>query len=392
MANTQLFITIAKEAGGVCTEIDEFLSQSRLVAQSIMGKSIWRTPPSSNTGLRIEFKWVLHLYNLYNCMFCTDMAAVCLIFFVLGLAPGVVLGEPTLPFCPCPSLPEVAFIWPEKCMAADFGSPETPVLHPPRVSELDDESLDRALDILRYSDAHMAVLFHASWCPFSKSCRSLFDDLSSMFPVIYHVAVEESVVMPSVLSRNGVHSFPSLFLQNRTSRVRYHGSRDLDSLVHFYKKNTGIEPIYRHPLAKEFNGFRRPFRNEGGQVKEHSPCQWEMSPKNLLQREPYLVFAVLFLVLRMLVYLFRKVLLQVKRCRLRRIWHVNLALLSENTRPFLKHALHMLSLNRIWCHLKFSKTRNFQEGAKNARIWASLASVFLGKRSVNRPGSSSEIH
>ena len=120
--------TIAKEAGGVFTEIDEFLSQSRLVAQSIMGKSIWRTPPSSNTGLRIEFKWVLHIYNLYNCMFFPDMAVVCLIFFVLGLAPGVILGEPTLPFCPCPSLPEVAFIWPEKCMAADFGSPETPVL------------------------------------------------------------------------------------------------------------------------------------------------------------------------------------------------------------------------------------------------------------------------
>jgi len=277
-------------------------------------------------------------------------------------------------------------------MVADFGSPKPPVLHPPRVSELDDVLLERALDILRYRDAHMAVLFHASWCPFSKSCRSLFDDLSSMFPKIYHVAVEESILMPSVLSRNGVHSFPSLFLQNQTSRVRYHGSRDLDSLVHFYKEITGIEPIALDPLAKEFSSLNRPFRNEGDQSIDHSSYPWEMSPKNLLQREPYLVFAVLFLVLRMLVYLFPKFLLQVKRCRLRRIWHVNLALLSENTPPFLKHALHMLNLNRIWCRLKFSKTRNFQEGAKNARVWASLASVSLGKGPVNRSGSSSETH
>jgi hypothetical protein len=71
-----------------------------------------------------------------------------------------------------------------------------------------------------------------------------------------------------------------------------------------------------------------------------------------------------FLILIMLVYLFPKVLLQDKRCWLKRIWHVNLALLNENTPPFLKHALHMLNLNRIWCFLNFSKTRNFQEGAK----------------------------
>lgn len=320
------------------------------------------------------------------------MAAACLIFFVLGLAPGIVLGESTLPFCPCPSLPEVAFVWPEKCMAADIGSSETPVLHASRVSELDDVSLERALDILRYRDDHMAVLFHASWCPFSKLCRSLFDDLSSMFPKIYHVAVEESVLMPSVLSRNGVHSFPSLFLQNQTSRVRYRGSRDLDSLVLFYKEITGIEPISLDPLVKEFNGFRRPSRNEGGQSMEDTPYPWEMSPKNVLQREPYLAFAILFLILRMLVYLFPKVLLQVKRCRLRRIWRVNLALLSENTPLILKHALHMLNLNRIWRRLKFSKTGNFQEGAKNARVWASLASVSLGKGPVHRPGSSCENH
>lgn len=320
------------------------------------------------------------------------MAAACLIFFVLGLAPGIVLGESTLPFCPCPSLPEVAFVWPEKCMAADFGSSETPVLHPSRVSELDDESFERALDMLRYRDAHMAVLFHASWCPFSELCRSLFDDLSSMFPKIYHVAVEESVLMPSVLSRNGVHSFPSLFLQNQTSRVRYRGSRDLDSLVHFYKEITGIEPISLDPLVKEFNGFRRPSSNGGPQSMVDTLYPWEMFPKNVLQREPYLAFAILFLILRMLVYLFPKVLLQVKRCRLRRIWHVNLALLSENTPLILKHALHMLNLNRIWCRLKFSKTRNFQEGAKNARVWASLASVSLGKGPVHRPGSSCENH
>ena len=107
-------------------------------------------------------------------------------------------------------------------------------------AQVDDVLLEKTLDFLWYNGGYMSMLFHASWCPFSKMCQSLFDILSSLFPNIHHVSIEESTVMPSSLSRNGVHSFPSLYLWNQTSRVHYHGSRDLKSLVLFYKEITGI--------------------------------------------------------------------------------------------------------------------------------------------------------
>lgn len=43
----------------------------------------------------------------------------------------------------------------------------------------------------------------------------------------------------SVLSKYGVHSFPSILLVNGTSRIRYRGQKDMLSLVHFYNRITG---------------------------------------------------------------------------------------------------------------------------------------------------------
>ncbi|KAI8021456.1 5'-adenylylsulfate reductase-like 5 [Camellia lanceoleosa] len=61
--------------------------------------------------------------------------------------------------------------------------------------ELDGESLDRAL-ISSQTNVYAAALFYASWCPFSSGVRSKFAVLSSMFPQIKHVMVEQSSAMP----------------------------------------------------------------------------------------------------------------------------------------------------------------------------------------------------
>jgi hypothetical protein len=45
----------------------------------------------------------------------------------------------------------------------------------------------------------------------------------------------------SVLSQYGVHSFPILFMHNRTARVRYYGPRNLEYLKRFYQNYTGKE-------------------------------------------------------------------------------------------------------------------------------------------------------
>ncbi|KAD5803522.1 hypothetical protein E3N88_14882 [Mikania micrantha] len=104
--------------------------------------------------------------------------------------------------------------------------------------ELNGESLEKVLSS-NQMNMYVAILFYASWCPFSRSLQSNFDALSSMFPQIKHVTVEQSSVPPIVFSKHGIHSVPSILLVNRTTRMRFHGPKDLHSVLHFYQKATG---------------------------------------------------------------------------------------------------------------------------------------------------------
>jgi len=294
-----------------------------------------------------------------------------------------------LMFCPIPNLQD---IFSDKCMASDSDSlpPDALGFLPDRVRELDAVSLEAALNILqKSSNPYIAVLFYASWCPFSKQCRPIFNVLSSMFPTIHHVAVEESASRP----RYGVHSFPALFLQNQTSRVRYHGSRKLDSILHFYENVTGIKSISpdfaTQASSSSLTDLDR-VKDVEGEV--HCPYSWAKSPEKLLQQDTYLILAILFLVLRMLHFLFPKVLIWLKRVWKRHVWPVNGAILRENPPTFIEQILYIFDINRIKSSLKFCKRRNFQEGAMNAKAWASksLASVSLGEGSSSKVGSTSE--
>ncbi|CAL9098785.1 unnamed protein product [Musa textilis] len=148
------------------------------------------------------------------------------------------------------------------------------------------ETLERYLNC---GDQYCSVLFCASWCPFSWDIQPIFDALSSMFPQIKHLLVEESSIMPSVLSRNGIHSFPAIMLINRTSRVRYHGPKDLNSLVHFYKKSTGLNPIMYLAIDKPGSG----------NVK--SPVLEVESASELIAKEPYLTFAIINISLKIII-------------------------------------------------------------------------------------------
>ena len=61
----------------------------------------------------------------------------------------------------------------------------------------DEVSLQRALNIVHMnSHEYVAVLFYASWCPFSRTFRPSFSILSSLYPSIPHFAIEESAVRP----------------------------------------------------------------------------------------------------------------------------------------------------------------------------------------------------
>lgn len=106
-----------------------------------------------------------------------------------------------------------------------------------------------------------------------------------------------------------------------------------------------------------------------------------LSLMEILKREPYLVFSISFLCLRLLLGIFPEVLSQLKAFWVSYIPHFNVGIFAE-TSQIMGRILHMIDVRRVWTKLRLCKTRNFHEGAKNARVWASsFASVALGESS-----------
>ncbi|XP_057486788.1 5'-adenylylsulfate reductase-like 5 [Actinidia eriantha] len=247
--------------------------------------------------------------------------------------------------------------------------------------EVTAESLDRALSSSQ-TNVYTAALFYASSCPFSSGVRSKFAALSSMFPQIKHVLVEQSSAMPSVLSRYGIHSLPSILIVNQTTRVRYNGPKDLSSFVRFYKRTTGLHPV--GDVTEDQGSY-----SQSGHRVLHP---WNgNSLKEIMTREPYLVFSVMFLFLRVFLYFFPDIISQLISLWVAYLPHRNVAIFGES-RQFLGRVLHLVDIKRVWSKLKTCKTRNFHNGARSARVWASsLASVSLGETSLARspaPGGS----
>lgn len=62
--------------------------------------------------------------------------------------------------------------------------------------QVDGDLLDRRMNA-NHGNAYTSILFYASRCPFSRAVRPKFDILSSMFPQIKHLIVEQSQALPS---------------------------------------------------------------------------------------------------------------------------------------------------------------------------------------------------
>lgn len=218
---------------------------------------------------------------------------------------------------------------------------------------------------------YFSIFFYASWCPFSRKTRPIFDALSSMFPQIRHMAIEESSAMPSLFSRYGIHSFPSILMTSRTTRMHYHGPKELDSLVKFYKETTGF-----HPVAY-FSVEETPI------TPNRTPLNfYSQSVKEIVKSEPCLSFAVLFVCLKALIFIVPIIVSHIKAFLFAYALHVNSEIFGEWSH-LLERALHVIDLRKIWSKLSlFNKGRNFRKGATNAGVWASsLTSVSLGESS-----------
>ncbi|CAL5369929.1 unnamed protein product [Camellia sinensis] len=244
--------------------------------------------------------------------------------------------------------------------------------------EMDGESLDRAFSS-GHTHVYTAVLFYASGCPFSSVVQTKFAALSSMFPQIKHVIIEQSSAMPSIFSRYGIHSLPSILMVNRTTRVRHHGPKDLCSFVHFYKRTTGLDPVV--DLIEDQGSYS----DSGHKLL---PSWKGNSLKEMLMREPYLVFSVMFFFFRVLLYFFPEIIHHVIALWSTFVPHLNVRIFGESSQ-ILGRVLYLIDVKRVWCKLKLCKTRKFHDGARSARVWASsLASVSLGKTSSPRLSAS----
>ncbi|KAK6945432.1 hypothetical protein RJ641_026534 [Dillenia turbinata] len=238
--------------------------------------------------------------------------------------------------------------------------------------------LDRSLNF-ELGNVYIAVLFYASWCPFSHSSHELFETLSSMFPQIQHLVIEKSSAMPSVFSRYGVHSLPSILILNQKLRVKYHGPKDLPSLVKFYEKTTGLQPT-QYLVWDESLG-------SGMIEKTIMQPMHGSSVKEILNSELYLALSLMFLILRLVLLILPKVLSCVRTFWNSYVPHLNLEIFGE-TSQILGRVLRMIDMKRVWTKLRLLKTRNLHESARSGRAWASsLASVTLGERSWARRSS-----
>ncbi|KAH0860572.1 hypothetical protein HID58_088833 [Brassica napus] len=228
------------------------------------------------------------------------------------------------------------------------------------------------LDNSNHVNAYTSILFYTSRCPFSRAVRPKFDVLSSMFPHIRHLVVEQSQALPSY----GIHSLPSILMVNQTFRIRYHGQKDLTSFIQFYELTTGLKPVQYvdegEPTSYDTHGNLITWLHSGSSIKE------------ITERDPYLVLALMFLSLKLAILIF-----PIMGARLQTLWasyapHLSLGILGETSQLF-GRAMHMIDVRRLWIKLRLAKTRNFQERAKNA-----LASVSLGKSTSQSGARQSE--
>ena len=210
----------------------------------------------------------------------------------------------------------------------------------------------------------------------------------------------------SVLSKYGVHSFPSILLVNGTSRVRYRGRKNILSLVRFYNRITGKVLLFFHmwcvcvcvcgwSCSNEFclviSGLKPiPYYNNAELVTIESvgrpviQLAKPSSPNNILKSDPLLAFSFVFVCLRVAMFKLPHVLHQLNNLCRSCVPHLNLEIFGE-TRQLMGRILQMLDIRRAWAKLRLYKTKNIHKGARNARVWASsLASVSLGESSSSR--------
>jgi hypothetical protein len=105
---------------------------------------------------------------------------------------------------------------------------------------------------------------------------------------------------------------------------------------------------------------------------------WNGSIYETVKSEPYIAFSIMFICLRIFLFLFQKFCAVIKGFWMQYFPHINLGVLAKLTQ-LLECVPHAVDVRKFW-----SKWR-FMVGVRNAKVWASsLTSVSLGGQSSPR--------
>ncbi|PSR99877.1 5'-adenylylsulfate reductase-like [Actinidia chinensis var. chinensis] len=305
---------------------------------------------------------------------------VLLVVVVVRLTYAEPVRVPSSSVCPVNSLTNSVIRFLDLSCPLNGDQP-IPYVDSVAVTEVDEVSLQRVLGLVHSnSHNHIALLLYASWCSFSGSFRPTFSILSTMYPSIPHFAIEESVIKPRTLTKFRVHGFPTLLLLNSTMHVRYHGSRTLGSLVAFYNDVTGLMMAPLDGKSLERIQHSSDHEEKSGKLESY-PFSWARSPKNLLRQETYLALATAFVLLRLLFFIFSTLSVctqwawrgYIQNTRLRSLW--------ENPLSYLNRATQLFNSSKERC-----KRSNLQDGALNAKAWASKSLASFGDASTSLRG------
>lgn len=152
-------------------------------------------------------------------------------------------------------------------------------------------------------------------------------------------------------------------------------------LVHYLAVIVGIRIDSLDQLSLEKIGRSSTDKSHGNTEPESCPFSWARSPENLLRQETYLALATTFVVLRLLYSFFPTLLICIQFAWRRVIQNIRLGSLLEHPLIYLKRLIQSFNCLKEPC-----KRSNLQEGAMNARAWASksLATVSIGEESSSR--------
>lgn len=120
-----------------------------------------------------------------------------------------------------------------------------------------------------------------------------------------------------------------------------------------------------------------------GSSRSVMPGYWSML--KLAKDEPFVLFAVLFVILKVVADFIPIVISHLRAFLAVRVRNLNLGI-RRGSSQLMERVLTVLDVKRLWSKLRLSnKTRDLRKGASNARAWASsFASVSLGEPSSSR--------